>query len=89
MVISLQIKSENIESYCYPIPKLVYEVNQANKQQIDAIMLLEFFDWELYDLFIDMKETNMNYIKSECIKNYIELFADSDELREIEKILKW
>lgn len=88
-MISLQIKSENIESYCYPIPQLVCEVNQANKQQIDAIMLLGFFDWELYDWFIDMKETNMNYIKSECIKNYIELFADSGELREIEKILKW
>ena len=50
-MISLQIESKSVESYCYPIPKLVYEVNQANKQQIDAIMLLGFFDWELYDLF--------------------------------------
>lgn len=83
------MKLKSIELYCYPIPRLVYKINQANKQQIDAIMLLGFFDWELYDWFIDIKETDMNHIKNECIKNYIELFADSGELREIKKILRW
>lgn len=88
-MISLQIKLKSAKLYCYPIPRLVYKINQANKQQIDAIMLLGFFDWELYDWFIDIKEKDMNHIKNECIKNYIELFADSGELREIKKILRW